>query len=44
MRRVRGTGDDYAFLPYLTRFNSAKRAMSVRDEFKMALLLAGDAH
>lgn len=28
MRRVRGTGDEYAFLPYLTRFNSVERAMS----------------
>jgi hypothetical protein len=44
MRRVRGAGDDYALLAYLTRFNSAERVVSVRDEFKLALLAAGDAH
>jgi hypothetical protein len=44
MRRVQATGNDYALLPYLTRFNSAKRAMFVRDGFNMAPLAAGDAY
>jgi hypothetical protein len=44
MRRVRGTGDDYLLLPYLTRFNSPERAASVRDGFETALRRAGGAH
>jgi hypothetical protein len=44
MRWVRETDNNCLLLPYLTRFNSAERVVSVRDEFKLALLAAGDAH
>jgi len=44
MRQVRGTDNDYLLLPYLTRFNSAKRVVPVHDGFETALLTVGDAH
>jgi hypothetical protein len=44
LRRVRGTGDDYLLLPYLTRFNSEERAASVRSGFETALRRAGGVY
>lgn len=42
--RVRGSGDQYLCLPYLTRYNDAGRATEIRDGFETALATAGNRH
>jgi hypothetical protein len=42
--RVRGQGDDYLLIPYLTRFNSRENATGTQSRFRAALGRASEAY
>jgi len=43
-RRIRGSGQPYRRIPYLTRFNNAGRAGDIQETFETALQTAGNRY